>query len=469
MPMSEMSSNREILSVSDLTRSAKRLLEGEFPMVFVEGEISNFSTPASGHWYFTLKDDRAQLRCAMFKNRNRLLRFVPGNGLQVIVRGRISLYEGRGEFQMIAEFMEEAGDGALRRSFEKLKAQLQSEGLFEKERKRQLPALCQRLAIITSPTGAAVRDVLHVLKRRFPSMAVSIVPVQVQGEESVQQIVDALSFVNRQSDQAFDAILLTRGGGSLEDLWSFNTEPVARAIFDSDLPVVTGVGHDTDVTIADFVADIHAPTPSAAAELISPDAESLLVTISQIERILIRTNSNQRQQLSERLNHLWRRLRHPGQRLQDLHQRLDDLEARLTAGFRHGLAGLDLDATYRRLLIAMNTRLERHQSDLNLLQTRFVSPRQTIDQHSGSLQRINKRLIELVRQSTSLAGYNLSHLTTRLDGASPLRIMESGYSIISREGEVMKSTDSLEIGDGIVARLHQGSFEAEVTKIDEDE
>ena len=213
--MEDLPSNREIISVSDLTKSARRVLEGEFPMVFVEGEISNFSTPASGHWYFTLKDAKSQVRSAMFKGRNRLIRFVPRNGLKIVVRGKISLYEGRGEFQMIAEFMEEAGDGALRRAFEKLKAQLQVEGLFA--RNRPMPTLTSHLGIITSPTGAAIRDILHVLNRRFPSIQVTILPVSVQGEDSVGQIVEAIKLANSYLVQPFDTLLLTRGGGSLED------------------------------------------------------------------------------------------------------------------------------------------------------------------------------------------------------------------------------------------------------------
>ena len=264
-------SNREILSVGDLNRAARQLLEGQFAMVFVEGEISNFARPSSGHWYFTLKDSSAQLRCAMFRNRNQSIRFAPANGQQVIVRGKISLYEGRGEYQMIAEFLEEAGDGALRRAFDKLKSQLEAEGLFAEYTKKVIPAMPRHIAIITSPTGAAIRDVLQVLKRRFPAINVSVLPVAVQGDEAPAQIVRALSQANQYVEDPFDLILLTRGGGSLEDLWAFNTEPVARAIFASQLPVVCAVGHETDVSIADFVADLRAPTPSAAAELISPD------------------------------------------------------------------------------------------------------------------------------------------------------------------------------------------------------
>ena len=308
--------NRVVLSVGELTRSAKRLLEHEFPLVYVEGEIGNFSSPASGHWYFNLKDEKAQVRCAMFKNRNHFIRFKPRVGLQVVARGRISLYEGRGEFQMIVDFLEEAGDGALRRAFEKLKNQLQHEGLFEQTRKQSLPTLPNHICVITSPTGAAVRDVLHVLQRRFPSIPVSILPVSVQGDEAVGQIVDALALAN--DANMFDCILLTRGGGSLEDLWAFNTEPVARAIAESKLPVLSAIGHETDVTIADFVADLRAPTPSAAAEILSPDITTIARQISSLEQQL---SVSARRHITNRVQELQltrKRLRHPGERLDDL-------------------------------------------------------------------------------------------------------------------------------------------------------
>ena len=465
-------SNREILSVSDLTHAARRLLEGEFPMVFVEGEISNFSTPASGHWYFTLKDDRSQLRCAMFRNRNRLIKFVPRNGLQTVVRGRISLYEGRGEFQMIAEFMEEAGDGALRKAYEALKTQLQSEGLFDEANKRQLPGLSQHIAIITSPTGAAVRDVLHVMQRRFPAIHVSIIPVQVQGEESVKQIVAALDFANRYETEPFDIILLTRGGGSLEDLWSFNTEPVARAIFASDIPVVSAIGHETDITIADFVADLRAATPSAAAELISPDKETWETHLSRIENTLISIARRIQSNRAGDLQHLQRRLRHPGQRLQDLHQRLDDLEARLSGSFKYYLAGLDVDNIRFRLLTIMKQKLEFEKNRLIRLKSSLISPAVIINQQGMSLEQLKQRLLHQASLFATQADHRLSHVTARLDGVSPLRTLDRGYAIITRaesDMDVVRQATTLTLGDKVRARLKLGSFVAEVTEIETEE
>ncbi|MBD3647253.1 MAG: exodeoxyribonuclease VII large subunit, partial [Pseudomonadales bacterium] len=351
--------NRQVLSVSELNRSARHLLEGEFPMVFVEGEISNLARPSSGHWYFTLKDDSAQLRCAMFRNRNRMIRLPVRDGMQVIVRGRISLYEGRGEFQMVAEFLEDAGDGALRAAFEKLKAKLEAEGLFDPDRKRPIPALPKHVAVITSPTGAAIRDVLHVLARRFPAIEISVIPVQVQGEHSPKQIVDALNFANGYRDNPFDVLLLTRGGGSLEDLWSFNNEEVARAVFASEIPVVCAVGHETDFSIADFVADLRAPTPSAAAEQISPDGQDWLDTFVRHERVLTGLITSLIGEHERHLDHLGRRLRHPGRTLQDMYQRLDGLELRLHRAIDHIV--------------------ERNRSRLNLAGNRLKSPPTHID------------------------------------------------------------------------------------------
>jgi exodeoxyribonuclease VII large subunit len=462
-------SNREILSVSGLTRSAKRLLEGEFPSVFVEGEISNFSTPASGHWYFTLKDDKAQLRCAMFKNRNRLIRFVPRNGLQVVVRGRVSLYEGRGEFQMIGEFMEEAGDGELRRSFEKLKTELQLDGLFDVEKKQPLPNLVKHLAIITSPTSAAVQDVLHVLQRRFPAIVISILPVQVQGEESVPQITAAITHANQYGSQEgedpFDVILLTRGGGSLEDLWSFNTGPVAYAIHGSEIPIVSAVGHETDVTIADFVADVRAATPSAAGELLSPDQQTWIANINQIERTLARLGHQAHQQLSLRLDHLRRRLRHPGRRVQDLHQRLDHLEARLTNGFKHYLSGLDFQNTQLRLHVAIKRKLETERAKLELAANRNSSPLAKIRQQAMTLVQFRQRLEHQSNLFIVNAQHRMSNLAVRLDGISPLRTLERGYAIVTRGEElteVVKDAATLNIGDKVSTRLMQGHFTAKV-------
>ncbi len=320
-------STRKVFSISELNRKAKELLEIHLPLIWVEGEISNLSQPSSGHWYFTLKDENAQVRCAMFRGRNQYLKFKPAAGDFVSARVRVSLYEGRGEFQLIVEHMEEAGFGLLQKRFEELKSKLLQEGLFEEIHKQELPEYCRKLAVITSPTGAAIRDVLHVLARRFPLMEVQIIPSLVQGDEAIDQIVDAISLANRAPD--IDAILLCRGGGSIEDLWAFNSERVARAIFASQRPLVSAVGHEVDFTIADFVADLRAPTPSAAAEILSPDIEDLTEMLTGYAILCGNAIQRKLASLAEKLRYFSAHVRHPGERLQQKAQLLDHLELRL--------------------------------------------------------------------------------------------------------------------------------------------
>lgn len=463
--MSEIGpSNREILTVSQLSRAARQLLEGEFPMVFVEGEISNFTRPSSGHWYLTLKDENSQLRCAMFVNRNRLIRFTPKNGMQVIVRGRISLYEARGEFQMIVEFMEEAGDGALRRAYEKLKASLDAEGLFAAGAKQKIPSLPHHLGVITSPTGAAIRDVLHVLRRRFPAIHISVIPVQVQGDASAPQIVAALDFANRYQDDPFDVLLLTRGGGSLEDLWSFNTEQVARAIFASKIPVVCAVGHETDFTIADFVADLRAPTPSAAAELVSPDSAEWLANFDRIERSLITAIGSKLRQESSRVEHISHRLRHPGTRLTDFHQRLDDLEIRMRGAFRHYLSGFRFEEIAARLVNAVQRRIERADARTRLTASRLTSPLARIGGASARLEQIAATFKAQMRTDLRHTQQLLNALEGRLQAMNPQAVLNRGYAIVTHGDKVVTDASQVPPGETIVARLGHGRLTAQVTQ-----
>ena len=486
-------SNRHIITVSELNRDAKRLIESEFPVLYVEGEISNFARPSSGHWYFTLKDDKAQLRCAMFRQQNLKVRFQPDNGQQIIVQGRVSLYEGRGEFQMIAEFLEEAGDGALRRAYEKLKAQLQDEGLFATTAKQPLPRLPQHLAVITSPSGAAIHDVLTVIQRRFPAMQVSILPVQVQGDNSVGQIVEAIAQANRwagepdhwqvretsqkyteyaesagkQNDRwresPFDLILLTRGGGSLEDLWSFNTEPVARAIAASHLPVVTAIGHESDVCIADLVADLRAPTPSAAAELITPDGDTWLDTLKDLAQRMMQLMSDHITHNRREMTHLNRRLRHPRERLNDLNQRLDDMERRLISQSARNLDGYQFGALHRRLLAAVNRELIRYRARLAGL--RLIPPVAALIASQGRLQHLQEKLHTDVARIRSRHGGRLLALTGKLQTLSPLATLERGYAILANaDNVVVTRARDLQPGDRITARLMQGSLVATVNE-----
>jgi exodeoxyribonuclease VII large subunit len=445
MQSSQSGINREVISVSELNRGARRLLEGNFSMVWVEGEISNFVRPSSGHWYFTLKDQSAQLRCAMFRNRNQLLRFTPKDGVKVIIRGRVSLYEGRGDYQLIADHIEEAGEGALRVAFEQLKIKLQLEGLFDERFKQTLPELPTHIGIITSPTGAAIHDVLNVLKRRFPAIRVSILPVQVQGNDAKRQISEALTFANQYDTNPFDVLLVTRGGGSLEDLWSFNTEGVARAIADSAIPVVSAVGHESDVSIADFVADLRAPTPSAAAELISPDMQDWLATIRGIEQRLATQFTAVLSQQTNNLQHLSQRLRHPGQRVQDLSQQLDNLELRLHNNWKHRLASL--------------------QGQLDVSTKSLVNPRSRLQEASLKTVHLREQLVGTMNQTLRNRDNQLHTLTQKLNALSPLATLERGFAIASSDAapeKVITNATDVSEGELINVRLQYGSLTAEV-------
>src|SRR5690242_991390 len=344
---------RSVYTVTRLNREVRIALERSLGVVWVGGELSNFSQPSSGHWYFSLKDRESQVRCAMFRLKNAALGFTPKAGQHVIVRGRVSLYEPRGEYQLIVDYLEEAGVGALQREFERLKAKLAAEGLFASENKRALPRFPRRIALVTSPTGAAVRDVLNILARRFPPAAVLVYPTAVQGDAAAPAIVRALQLASARLD--CDVLILARGGGSLEDLWAFNDERVARAIRACAVPVVTGIGHEIDFTIADFAADARAPTPSGAAELVVPDRRTLLAGLASIEGRLRQLATQWLARLNERFGSLSQRLTraHPGARLQQQMQRLDELDMRMRrawensftrAGQRLQLAQRGLDA-----------------------------------------------------------------------------------------------------------------------------
>jgi len=357
----EPKAQRDIYTVSRLNSQARQILESGLPPVWVEGEISNFSAPASGHWYFSLKDRDAQIRCAMFRNRNGGLGFKPRDGQMLQVRGRVSLYEPRGDYQLIAEQMEDAGEGALRREFERLKARLAAEGLFDPALKRALPLMPKRIAVITSPTGAAIRDVLNILRRRFAPAAVRVYPVPVQGAAAAEAIVAALDAVSARDD--CEVVILARGGGSIEDLWSFNDERVARAIRHCRIPVVTGIGHEIDFTIADFAADLRAPTPSGAAELVVPDRADLLRTLAATAQRMALAMRRQLTRSIDRHAEIAARLQraHPGARLAQQTQRLDDLDLRLRAA-------------WEARLLRLSQRLQLAQRGLNA-----VSPLATLD------------------------------------------------------------------------------------------
>lgn len=343
--------SKVIFTVSELNLASQKLLEGHFPSICVEGEISNFVKPTSGHLYFSLKDPKSQIRCAFFRFKAQALSFEPRNGLLVQVQAKVSLYPDRGDYQLIVEGMEIAGDGLLKKAYEELVKKLSKNGLFDDRWKKPLPILPRHIGVITSPTGAAIRDILSVLKRRFPGIPVSLYPTKVQGSEAAPEIVRALFLANQQA--AVDVIILGRGGGSLEDLWPFNEEIVAEAIFASHIPIVTGIGHEIDFTIADFVADRRAATPSAAAELVTPNQATLVQQFVQFENQLLREITKRLQYRAQQLDWLRKRLRHPGQLIQSQIERLQSLSERLKRSMQQILKGKELN--FKTMLRALDT------------------------------------------------------------------------------------------------------------------
>lgn len=431
------SQNRNAISVSELNRQVKSLLEHSFMTVQIEGEISNLARPSSGHWYFTLKDDRAQVRCAMFRGRNQQVRFRPKEGDQVTVLAKVSLYEGRGDFQLICEQMQESGQGRLQQTFERLKLQLAQEGLFDQGRKRALPSPPRHIGVITSPTGAAIHDILQVLARRCPSLPVALYPTAVQGAEAASQIVRAIQLANR--DQRCDALIVGRGGGSLEDLWPFNEEIVARAIAASTIPIVSAVGHEVDISISDLVADLRAPTPSAAAELLSPDQAALHLHLATLRQRLTRLTQRYLAQHSTRLAHLRARLRHPGERLREQSQRLDQLELRLHRALQQRLQQRHVRLT------ELHNRLQRCSPSRLLLQKQ--------QQLQPLQQRLHNGITLLLQQRRQL----LQFQARQLQGVSPLATLERGYAIVQNEqGQAITRQEQVTPGETISARLHEG-------------
>ena len=436
---------RTIYSVSELNQTIRGLLESQFPLLWVEGEISNLAKPASGHIYFTLKDAKAQVRCAMFKGRKQLVRFSPENGQQILIRARVGLYEARGDFQLIAESMEEAGDGALRRAFEELKAKLANEGLFDENLKQDLPALPKHIGVITSATGAAIRDVLSVLKRRFPSIPISIYPVAVQGERAAPEISHALHLAAKH--KRCDVLLLVRGGGSLEDLWAFNEEQVIRAMVDCDIPIISGVGHEVDTTIADFAADHRAATPSAAAELVSPNQLTYLHKFQSYQRNLVRLLKNQLKYSNEQAQWLQSRLRnqHPRSQLMQQSQQLDDLTENLQTAF------------------ATTLNDKKHQLKYALQSLINNRPDQFIDYQKIQLEDLTSRLLYLSQQSVENKRQQLTNLSRTLQAVSPLNTLSRGYSITrNNKGQAISEAEQVKKGEIIMTQLQYGEIKSRV-------
>jgi exodeoxyribonuclease VII large subunit len=440
-------SNRDIYKVTRLNREVRAVLEGSFPLLWVQGEISNLARPASGHIYFSLKDQHSQVRCAMFKNRLRSVKFAPENGMEILTRANVSLYEGRGEFQLIVEHIEPAGEGALQRAFEELKQGLHKEGLFEELHKKKLPAYPGTITVITSPSGAAIRDILQVLNRRYPLAEVNIYPVPVQGETSAEKIVKAIQLAEQR--QQSDVIILARGGGSLEDLWSFNEEVVARAVYQCSIPVVTGIGHEIDFTIADFVADQRAPTPSAAAELISPDIVELQNNLKQFEFGLIRHMRGRFERYLQALKQLEKRMPHPARQLQNISQGLDDISLRMQQAMKGVFANKRAD-------------LLQISGEIN-----HFNPLQALKLNKEKCQFLNEQLQSKISHLLEIAEARMKHAAHALHTVSPLATLERGYAIVSygEDNKVVRNADELKENDEIKTRLGKGQLISQVKKI----
>jgi exodeoxyribonuclease VII large subunit len=446
-----------VLTVSQLAGAARFTLEERFPLVWVEGELSNLRAPGSGHWYFTLKDDDAQVRCAMFANRNRSVRFKPRDGMQVILRGRVSLYEARGEFQLLADHLEASGEGALRAAFDALKRKLGAEGLFAEARKRELPRYPTHVAVISSRTGAALRDILSVLRRRCPTLRVTLLPVAVQGKDAEPQILDALARLADWPDElgaAPDVALLARGGGSLEDLWAFNLESVARAIAASPIPIVSAVGHETDFTISDFVADLRAPTPSVGAELIAPDILDWRRRAARLTQSLYAHWRHAQAHRRRGLELVARRLTHPGRALQQRMQRLDDIERQLGAAFKACIGR------------------KRHAAALLEARLRQFHPQRDIDLARRTLQRCEQSLARGVRARIEAARSANAALSRALNAVSPLATLGRGFAIVTtpapssqRWGTPITSVQNTSAGAKVVAHLQDGRLRCTVDEV----
>ncbi|KRW63661.1 exodeoxyribonuclease VII large subunit [Aeromonas allosaccharophila] len=439
---------QQVFTVTRLNSAVRMILEQDLGLVWLTGELSNLAMPSSGHWYFSLKDLGAQVRCAMFKGNNRRVAFRPQDGMQVLVQARVSLYEPRGDYQLIIESMQPAGDGVLALRFEELKRRLGAEGLFDESRKRPLPREPRAVGLVTSATGAALHDMLTVLKRRAPDLPVFIYPTQVQGSAAISQIVAAIAKANQRAE--VDVLIVGRGGGSLEDLWCFNEEAVARAIAHSAIPVVSAVGHEVDVTISDFAADLRAPTPSAAAELVAPDNQARIQRLAHLKQRLLQAMNRQQTAARHDFILLQKRLDHqdPKRRLEQQSQRLDELSTRLQQLLRQ--------------------RLHQGERRLTNLELRLQgkSPERLLAAGKRRHQLAEERLHALIAKRQDLASHRLAMLTARLDGVSPLATLGRGYSITrTPRGEVISRADQVNSGDQLITTLAQGSLQVRVEGI----
>ena len=444
---SPQATSRTILTVSKLNRLAKNVLEAEIGQVWLSAEISNFVMASSGHWYFTLKDERAQIKAAMFKGANQRVVKRPKEGDKILVRANISLYEPRGDYQLIVEFMEPEGEGQLKQQFEQLKIKLAAEGLFAHEHKKPLPEAVLKVGVITSATGAALHDILTVLKRRNPAIEVVIYPTQVQGDAAVAHICQAIKVANQRDE--VQVLIVGRGGGSLEDLWCFNHENVARAIFASNLPIISAVGHEVDVSIADFVADLRAPTPSAAAELVSRDQSSLNLAVQTLRERLHKLLRSQLNELGYQQQLMVQQLQrnHPQKQLQQQYQYVDQLSQRLEK--------------------TLQTKLKQEQSQQHNLQNRLAqhNPAKLIERQTKVVSELQNRLGHSWQQVFSRKQQSLANASHLLNTVSPLSTLARGYSISFKQGEIVRSVKQVSQGDSLDLRLADGEVKATVSGV----
>ena len=451
MVENQLDNTQEIISVSEINKRAKSILEENFPFVWIQGEVSNFFSAASGHWYFSLKDESSEIRCAMFTNKNHHITFEPKDGDHLVLNGTLSIFEGRGQYQIIVEHIELAGEGALLKAFEELKKKLQLEGLFDDSIKRQLPAYPKNIAVVTSPDGAVIQDIINVLDRRSPFLDLTVVPTLVQGEKAAPLICDALNKVGKL--KKVDVVILARGGGSIEDLWAFNNEEVARAIVNCPTPIISAVGHETDFTISDFVSDLRAPTPSIAAEIISQPYSELIETLEGYQNYISRSVISQIDLQRTQITNLIKRIRHPGDKLREISQKLDYVETALIQNINQEISfkknGLNL-------------------KDLSLQQN---SPQNKVKEAKVYLQNASKDLLKALKLEIERKSTVLAEIVATLQAVSPLSVLSRGYSIITTEpdGKILSSSNQVEIGQTISAILSKGSIKAEIKSKDENE
>jgi len=446
-----LDNTQEIISVSEINRRAKSILEENFPFVWIQGEVSNFFSAASGHWYFSLKDESSEIRCAMFANKSHRITFEPKNGDHLVLNGTLSIFEGRGQYQIIVEHIELAGEGALLKAFEELKKKLLTEGLFDDSLKKKLPSYPRSIAVVTSPDGAVIQDIINVLSRRSPFFNLTVVPTLVQGEKAAPLICEALDKASNLEN--IDLIILARGGGSIEDLWAFNNEEVARAIVNCPIPLVSAIGHETDFTISDFVADIRAPTPSIAAEIISQPYSEIKETLEGYQSYLLKSVESQFDSQRTRITNLIKRIRHPGDKLREIGQKVDYLETALIQEMHQKVS------------------FKKNQLNLSQLSLQQNSPQNKVKEAKVYLQNASKDLLKAFNLKIERKRKLLGELVATIEAVSPLSVLARGYSIISTEpeGKILSSSDQVEIGQTISAVLNKGNIKAEVKSKDKDE